>query len=231
LQWARGYHYFNAFLPDEGPDGTWGYTVALGERGFVPVNHPVTNGEELTIVGNRFQFFTIGCTDSDDTMLVWLPDQKVALNNVLWPFPPNIYSPRGSLWRDPRAWRDATRVLRDLQPEVLIGQPTLTIKGKEKIFTHLNNYMDWSNHYPLPLRKEHQLGRRLARAMLRALAGRRETGHGAQRHRDPPGLARHVPGGRRRGRRQGEAPERPQSQRQDVQGPPRWLQHDPLPER
>ena len=78
-------------------------------------------------------------------MTVWMPDQKVALNNVLWPYPPNIYTPRGSLWRYPRAWRDATRVLRDLRPEMLIGQPTLTLKGKDAIFAHLNNYIDFSN--------------------------------------------------------------------------------------
>jgi alkyl sulfatase BDS1-like metallo-beta-lactamase superfamily hydrolase len=145
LQWARLYQYFNAFLPDDGPDGKWGLTIELAERGFVPVNHPVTNGEAITIAGVRFQFFTVGSTDSDDTMLVWMPDQKVALNNVLWPYPPNIYSPRGSLWRDPRAWRDATRVLRDLQPDMLIGQPTVTLKGKDTIFAHLNHYIDWSN--------------------------------------------------------------------------------------
>jgi alkyl sulfatase BDS1-like metallo-beta-lactamase superfamily hydrolase len=145
LQWARVYQQFNTFLPKEGPDGKWGIAVALGERGFVPVNHPVKNGEELTIAGIKFQFFTVGSTDSDDTMTVWLPDQKVALNNVLWPYPPNIYTPRGALWRDPRAWRDATRVLRDLQPEILIGQPTVTLKGKDKIFAHLNNYLDFSN--------------------------------------------------------------------------------------
>ncbi len=145
LQWARVYQYFNAFLPDSGPDAKWGLTVALGERGFVPVNHPVKNGEEMTIAGLRFQFFTEGSTDSSDTMTVWMPDQKVALNNVLWPYPPNIYTPRGSLWRDPRAWRDATRVLRDLQPEILIGQPTLTLKGRDAIFAHLNNYIDFSN--------------------------------------------------------------------------------------
>jgi alkyl sulfatase BDS1-like metallo-beta-lactamase superfamily hydrolase len=49
------------------------------------------------------------------------------------------------LWRDPRARRDATRVLRDLEPEMLIGQPTLTLKGKDAIFAHLNNYLDFSN--------------------------------------------------------------------------------------
>jgi alkyl sulfatase BDS1-like metallo-beta-lactamase superfamily hydrolase len=145
LQWARVYQYFNMFLPNQGPDAKWGLTIELAERGFVPVNHPVQNREEMTVADIRFQFFTEGSTDSDDTMTVWLPDQKVALNNVLWPYSPNIYTPRGSLWRDPRAWRDATRVLRDLQPELLIGQPTLTLKGKDEIFAHLNNYIDFSN--------------------------------------------------------------------------------------
>jgi hypothetical protein len=56
----------------------------------VPVNHSVKHGEEMTIAGIRFQFFTQGTTDSNDTMTVWMPDQKVALNNVLWPYPPNI---------------------------------------------------------------------------------------------------------------------------------------------
>ena len=48
LQWARVYQYFNAFLPDEGADAKWGLTIALGERGFVPVNRPVQNSEEMT---------------------------------------------------------------------------------------------------------------------------------------------------------------------------------------
>jgi alkyl sulfatase BDS1-like metallo-beta-lactamase superfamily hydrolase len=145
LQWARVYQQFNTFLPATGPDGKWGIAVALGDRGFVPVNDPVQNGESLTIAGIRFQFFTEGSTDSNDTMTVWLPDQKVALNNVLWPYPPNIYTPRGALRRDPRDWRDATRRLRDLKPEILIGQPTLTLKGQDAIFTHLTNYLDFSN--------------------------------------------------------------------------------------
>lgn len=145
LQMARGLKQVGTFLPAEGPDGKWGLSIVLGERGFLPVNHPVKNGEELTIAGIRFQFFTEGTTDSDDTMTVWLPDQRVAFNNVMWPYPPNIYSPRGTLWRDPRAWRDATRKLRDLQPELLIGQPTLTLKGRDEIFKHLNNYIDFSN--------------------------------------------------------------------------------------
>lgn len=145
LQFSRGLQQVGASLPNEGPDAKWGLDIHPGERGFVPVNHPVKNGEELTIAGIRLQFFTEGSTDSDDTMTVWLSDQKVALNNVLWPYPPNIYTPRGALWRDPRAWRDATRVLRDLQPELLIGQPTLTLKGKDAIFAHLNNYIDFSN--------------------------------------------------------------------------------------
>jgi alkyl sulfatase BDS1-like metallo-beta-lactamase superfamily hydrolase len=56
-----------------------------------------------------------------------------------------IPTPRGALWRDPRAWRDATWLLRDLEPETLIGQPTLPLKGKDEIFAHLTSYMDFSN--------------------------------------------------------------------------------------
>lgn len=42
--------------------------------------------------GLPFQFFTEGFTYPDDAVTVWLPGQKMALNNVLWPYPPNIYN-------------------------------------------------------------------------------------------------------------------------------------------
>ena len=68
-------------------------------------------------------------------------------------------------------------------------------------------------HHAVPLREEHQLGRRLARAVLRALARQVQGGHGAQRHRHPPGLAGDLPGRRRRAGHQGEAAQGPQGRR------------------
>ena len=94
---------------------------------------------------------------------------------------------------------------------------------------HYNTWPD-AGITPFRVGEEHQLGRRLARAVLRALAGPVQGGHGAQRHLLPPGLAGDLP--RRRGRagRQGEAAQGLQGRREDLQGPPRRLQHAALPE-
>ena len=58
-------------------------------------------------------------------------------------------------------------------------------------------------HHAVPLGEEHQLGRRLARAVLRALAGPVQGRHGAQRHRHAPGLDGDLPRRRRRTGHQG----------------------------
>ena len=86
-------------------------------------------------------------------------------------------------------------------------------------------------HHAVPVREEHQLGRRLARAGLRALARQVQGGHGDQRHRQPSGLAADTA---RRGRRdghRGQAPRRPQDRQEDLQSPPRRLQHAAVPDR
>ena len=58
---------------------------------------------------------------------------------------------------------------------------------------HYNTWPDGGNH-PLQVREEHQLGRRLARAGLCALAREVQGGHGDQRYRLPPGLAADADG-------------------------------------
>ena len=69
---------------------------------------------------------------------------------------------------------------------------------------HFNTWPD-AGITPVPLREEHQLGRRLARAVLRALARPVQGRHRAQRHRHSPGLAGDLPRRRRRAGHQGEA--------------------------
>ena len=88
----------------------------------------------------------------------------------------------------------------------------------------------WRQH-AVPRPEGHQLGGRLARAVLHALAGQDQAGHGAERHR----LAqRHAPDAardRRRSGRQPEAAQGLQGRRQDLQGAPRRLQPAALPDR
>ena len=78
-------------------------------------------------------------------------------------------------------------------------------------------------HHAVPVGEEHQLGRRLARAGVRSLAGQVQGGNRHQRHRQPSGLVDDAPGRRGRARYRREAARRPHDRRQDLQGPSRRL--------
>jgi alkyl sulfatase BDS1-like metallo-beta-lactamase superfamily hydrolase len=145
LQRARAYQHAQIALPEQGPDGKAGFAVTMGESGFIPVNTPVQHGQELRVAGVRLTFLTRGGSDTDDTIAVWLPDRKVALNNLVWPWMPNFYTPRGAKYREPRDWTLGLQDLIDLQPEYLINQHSLPVSGKEKVLQTLTNYRDFIN--------------------------------------------------------------------------------------
>ena len=140
---ARALQQFNQFLPDKGPDAWFSPTnLSAGESAFLPVNKPVKDGEVLDVLGIKMQFFTRYGTDDKTHTTVWLPDRKICIENALWATPPNLYSIRGDLYRDPREWYQCVKVVRDLEPEVLVGYAHRPIVGKKKIGETLANYMD-----------------------------------------------------------------------------------------
>ena len=100
---ARALQQFNAFLPDKGPDAWYSPTnLNIGEVAFLPVDRAPEEGEEFEVLGIKTQFFTRYGTDDKGHTTVWLPEQKIVLENALWGTPPNMYSIRGDLFRDAR---------------------------------------------------------------------------------------------------------------------------------
>jgi len=145
IQRARAYQHAQFLLPAQGSDAKTGFVVQPGEDGFVPVNRPVADGEELVVAGVRLRFLTRGGSDTDDCISVWLPERKVALNNIIWPWMPNFYTPRGAKFRDPRVWDAAVQELMALQPEYLINQHGRSISGKSEVQRTLADYDDFIN--------------------------------------------------------------------------------------
>ena len=140
---ARALQQFNYFLPDEGPDAWFSPTnLNLGEVAFLPVNRAPKDGEEFEVLGIKMQFFTKYGTDDKGHTSVWLPDRRIMIQNALWSTPPNMYSIRGDLFRDAREWAELVKLVRDLEPETLIGYAHRPIVGKEKIRGTLNAYLD-----------------------------------------------------------------------------------------
>jgi len=140
---ARVLTQFNAYMPSEGPDG---YVVPTNlttmDMAFLPVNTPVQDGQEMTVLGVKMQFFTKYGSDDKVHTTVWLPERKIVFTTLFWSAPPQLYSLRGDVFRDPREWIAGLRFTLDLKPEVLISAAARPIVGAKKIRENLESYMD-----------------------------------------------------------------------------------------
>jgi len=143
LQWNRGLQQVQMLLPKEGKDSQVGVFLRLQPGGFLPVNTPVQNGQKMKIAGLDVQFFTKGSSDTTDCMTIWIPSKKVVMANFLWPMMPNIYTPRGTDFRDPRNWIEGIDIIQELEPEIMINQHTRAYVGKGLIAERLGNYEDF----------------------------------------------------------------------------------------
>lgn len=140
---ARALEQFNAYLPASGPDAGFKNTIKLSSGGFVPVNTPVRDGDRLSVAGLDLVFRTEGiATDSLVQLMVWIPEKRTVLNNVVWGWFPNIYSARGGGYRDPRLWRNAVDMIRALKPEVLLSTHSTSLAGAQDIEKRLLDYRD-----------------------------------------------------------------------------------------
>ena len=140
---ARMLIQFNAFMPSEGPDA-WVVPTNLtsAETAFLPVNTPVEDEQVMTVLGEKMQFFTRYGSDDKVHTTVWLPDRKIVFTTLLWSGPPQLYSLRGDVFRDPREWIAGLKLTRDLEPEVLISAAARPVVGKEEVRNRLEGYLD-----------------------------------------------------------------------------------------
>lgn len=140
---ARSLIQFNTYMPDKGADA---YVVptnlTTAESAFLPVNTPVEDGQEMTVLGVKMQFFTKYGSDDKVHTTVWLPERKILFTTMLWSSPPQLYSLRGDVFRDPREWIAGLKLNRDLKPEVLISAGARPVVGKEEVNEALEGYLD-----------------------------------------------------------------------------------------
>lgn len=140
---GRAVTQFNGYMPDKGPDA-WVAPIHIGPPGstFIPVNTPVEDGQVMTVLGVKMQFFTKYGSDDKYHTTVWLPDRKILFTTMLWSSPPQLYSLRGDLFRDPGEWIAGLRFNMDLKPDLLVSAASRPIVGAEKIQQTLQDYMD-----------------------------------------------------------------------------------------
>jgi alkyl sulfatase BDS1-like metallo-beta-lactamase superfamily hydrolase len=141
---GRALAQFNAFTPTEGPDA-WALPLLLPaniETTYLPVNTPVEHKQEMTVLGQKMQFFTKWGSDDKVHPDVWMPDRKIMMSTLLWFSPPQLYSVRGDVFRDPQEWVEGLKHARELGAEVFISAAGKPIVGKEQIKKTLEGYID-----------------------------------------------------------------------------------------
>lgn len=81
--------------------------------------------------------------ETNDQLFVWLPDKRVLLpgDNIYKSFP-NLYTIRGTLYRDVLQWAYSLDKMRALKPEFLVPSHTVPVSGEQAVGALLQDYRD-----------------------------------------------------------------------------------------
>ena len=137
--------YGHGLSPDEHLNVGIGPEVDIHEGSTLGILRPTKlfrDTLEDTVAGIRFTLVHAP-GETEDQIFVWLPDRKILLpgDNVYKAFP-NLYTIRGTGYRDPKQWAASIDAMRHLAPEVLVPSHTKPIVGKEEIARVLTDYRD-----------------------------------------------------------------------------------------
>jgi len=141
---------FGIVLPGDGPDSL--PNVGIGPfwkdpdrpattNGYVPPNRTVDGPSDTTIAGERVVFTPVH-SDSEDTLVIWLPDRQTCVNNHLWPALFNIYPLRGEVYRDPNGLLEAFDLMLSYELAYLVGVHGPPISGRDEVRTALTDSRD-----------------------------------------------------------------------------------------
>ncbi len=143
---SRSMRMYGAFLPpSQVPNVGIGPFVGMkpdSKLGFVRPTKTFADTLEAEAAGIKFKLiFAPG--ETDDQIIVWLPKQRalIAADNYYWAFP-NLYTIRGTSFRNLKQWYQSIDKMRDLIPEYLVPCHTRPIVGAQKIQAILANYRD-----------------------------------------------------------------------------------------
>ena len=143
-------HQFGLKLPNEGKDGL--VHAGLGRffrnpehapftRGYIPPNITFNSRKKFKVAGLDVEFVPAP-SDATDSVTIWFPTLKLAVNNLLWPALFNIFAIRGEEYRDPRLLLDGLETLRNYNSEFLIGAHGPPIFGAKPIAEAIMKYRD-----------------------------------------------------------------------------------------
>jgi len=142
----RSMRMFGCFLPDDAiVNAGIGMRLAIDKNstiGFVRPNHTFSDTLSDTVAGIRITLVHAP-GETPDQLFVWLPDKKTILagDNIYKTFP-NLYTIRGTAYRDVKKWVASLDKMRAFHPEFLVPSHTGPIRGADEIYRVLTDYRD-----------------------------------------------------------------------------------------
>jgi alkyl sulfatase BDS1-like metallo-beta-lactamase superfamily hydrolase len=143
---SRSMRMYGAFLPpSQVPNVGIGPFVGMkpdSKLGFVRPTKTFADTLDAEEAGIKFKLiFAPG--ETDDQIIVWLPEQETLIpsDNFYWALP-NLYTIRGTSFRNLKQWYQSVDKMRDLNPAYLVPCHTRPIVGAQKIQEILTNYRD-----------------------------------------------------------------------------------------
>jgi alkyl sulfatase BDS1-like metallo-beta-lactamase superfamily hydrolase len=148
---VRSARMFGDLLPKSGEDALVNVGIgpfleigphAGGTPSLIRPNRTFRDKLEVEIAGVRLELVHAP-GETNDQIFVWLPEKKVLLpgDNVYKAFP-NLYTIRGTLYRDVLEWVRSLDAMRALEPEHLVPSHTRPVSGREQIAEILTAYRD-----------------------------------------------------------------------------------------
>lgn len=129
--------------PDAAPNAGLGgeYHTSAGRYGYLKPTHTVSEITDVEIDGVAFRLIP-SISDTDDCLTIWLPEQKVVIENIFWRLYPNFGAIRGEFYRKPALWAQSVEDIRQLRPEHILGCHGIPYSGADTIERMLADYRD-----------------------------------------------------------------------------------------
>lgn len=147
ITYKRSMRMFGSFIPkEEFANCGIGPLLKFNDRTVFSVRRP-----NRTFSGARMKTTIAGLNlelihapgETDDQIVVWLPDKKVliAADNYYKSFP-NLYTIRGTRYRDVQVWARSVEMMRRLRAEYMVPCHTRPVTGRRQINDTLADYRD-----------------------------------------------------------------------------------------
>ena len=147
LMGRRASYQFGAALPRDDTGfvhGGLGMPFNPGPRSFIAPTDTVAERTALTLCGVPLELVpTPG--ESDDHLSIWLPGDKILLtgDTIQGEALPNVYTLRGTPYRDPMAWVRTLDFVRDgFDADIIIPHHGHRLQGREEIEDVVTAYRD-----------------------------------------------------------------------------------------